>query len=117
MDIGSTNPHEIPLAIHLAIRMAPSHIDLLIKLTPNASDEKIIGVVNTADDEQRLAIKVRAVPEKGKANKAVLKLMAKQLSLPKSTLEVASGTTNRHKTIRITGDPKVIVERLQQLEF
>ena len=109
MDIRST--------ISLAIRLAQNHIDLLIKLTPNSSVDKIIGIIDAGDEEKRLAVKVRAVPEKGKANKAVVDFMAKQLSLPKSTLEIASGTTNRNKTIRITGDPKAIVERLQQLEF
>jgi len=103
--------------IRSTISLAQNHIDLLIKLTPNSSVDKIIGIIATAGEEMRLAIKVRAVPEKGKANKAVVEFMAKQLSLPKSTLEIASGTTNRNKTIRITGDPKAIVEKLQQLEF
>lgn len=105
MDIGSIT------------RLAQNHIDLLIKLTPNSSTDKIVGIIDAGDEEMRLAVKVHAVPEKGKANKAVVDFMAKKLSLPKSTLEIASGGTNRNKTIRITGEPKIILERLQQLEF
>ena len=105
------------MEIRSTTRPAQNHIDLLIKLIPNASTDKIIGIIATGDEQSRLAVKVRAVPEKGRANKAVLDFMAKKLSLPKSTLQIAGGNTNRNKTIRITGDPQMVLERLQQLEF
>jgi len=56
-----------------------------------------------ADGEQRLAVKVTAPPDKGKANAAVVKLLANALRLPKSSLTVASGETSRLKTVAIVG--------------
>ena len=43
-----------------------------VKVTPNASEDKVIGM-----DGEVLKIKVRATPEKGKANQAVIDLLAK----------------------------------------
>ena len=66
---------------------------MLIKLTPNASRDTITGIVATAGDEMRLALKVRAVPEKGRANTALIAFVAKLLALPKSSLKITSGST------------------------
>ncbi len=46
-------------------------------------------------------IRVTAAPEKGKANKAVLNLLAEFLSVPKSSLEIISGETSSNKKIRM----------------
>lgn len=56
-----------------------------------------------ADGLSHLKIRVRAVPDKGAANAAVLKLLAKSLGVPKSALELISGHTARVKTVRVTG--------------
>jgi len=67
------------------------------RVTPRAGREDISlkdGVVH---------IRVTTVPEDGKANKAVLKLLAKALGVPVSTLSVTRGHTSRDKTIRLGG--------------
>lgn len=50
-----------------------------------------------------LKARVRAAPEKGEANAALEKLLAKALGVPKSNVQVARGTTARFKTIEIEG--------------
>lgn len=50
-----------------------------------------------------LKARVRAAPEKGEANAALEKLLAKALGVPKSRVQVARGTTARLKTIEIDG--------------
>ncbi len=66
-----------------------------------------------ADGLAHLKIRVRAVPDKGAANMAVLKLLAKTLGVPKSALELVSGHTARIKTVRIAGlSRSEAVERL-----
>jgi uncharacterized protein len=60
-------------------------------------------VETAADGLSHLKIRVRAVPDKGAANAAVLKLLAKSLGMPKSALELVSGHTARVKTVRVTG--------------
>lgn len=60
-------------------------------------------------------MRVSAVPEKGKANKAMIVALAKALGLPKSSFELLSGDTARQKILRIDGDPEDIIRRLEGL--
>lgn len=62
-----------------------------------------------------LRVRVKAVPDKGKANAAVIAVLAKALGLPKSALTLVAGDTARIKTIAIDGDPAVLVARLETL--
>ena len=50
-----------------------------------------MGLREAADGAVSLAVKVRAQPDQGKANKAVIQLLASTLGLPKSRLSVAAG--------------------------
>ncbi|MFZ2103050.1 MAG: DUF167 family protein [Oricola sp.] len=85
-------------------RSGESGADLFVRVTPNASRNAIEGVEIRDDGQERLRLRVTAQPEKGKANKAVVVLLAKALGLPKSAFEVVSGDTARDKTIRIEAD-------------
>jgi len=44
-------------------------------------------------------VRVTAPPEGGKANDAVVKVLAKSLGLPKSAIEVTRGHSSRHKLL------------------
>lgn len=74
------------------------------------------GVTTDADGQAYLAIRVSAVPEEGKANKALIAFLAKSLKLPKSAIHLISGGTSRKKRLRIDGDPAAIVEKLKIFE-
>ena len=62
-----------------------------------------------------LRLRVAAVPDKGKANAAVVALLAKALDVPKSAIAVTSGETARFKTVRIASDPGALVAALAKL--
>lgn len=68
---------------------------LALKVTPKARQEGV-GDLNAAGE---LIVKVRVAPEDGRANAAVIALLAEQFDLPKSALEIAKGSTGRHKII------------------
>ena len=68
---------------------------LALKVTPKARKEGIEGM-NAAGE---LVVKVRTAPEDGKANDAVIALIAEAFGLPKSSLSIARGATSRHKMI------------------
>lgn len=68
---------------------------LALKVTPRARTEGVEGM-NSAGE---LVVKVRVAPEDGKANAAVIALLAEAFSLPKSRLEITRGSTGRHKII------------------
>lgn len=67
-----------------------------------------------ANGECRLKVKVTVVPEKGKANKALIKLLSKQLGYPPRDLALVSGHTDRNKNILITGDASAVIETLSE---
>jgi hypothetical protein len=74
---------------------------LRLRVTPNAKRERLAVEVD-APGGPRLRVWVTAVPEDGKANKAVVKLLAKALGKPKSAFVIEHGETARDKTIRVT---------------
>jgi uncharacterized protein YggU (UPF0235/DUF167 family) len=65
-----------------------------------------------ADNSMVLKARVRAVPESGKANDALVRLIAGTLQVAKSAVTVKSGAAGRTKTIAVTGDAKVMADRL-----
>lgn len=63
----------------------------------------------------RLRVLVTAPPEDGKANAAVIKLLAKAWRLPKSAFVVIAGETDRNKVLFVAGDPMALEARLAPL--
>lgn len=77
---------------HLAIAGST----IAVKVTPKAARNEVF----VRDGELRVT--VTTVPENGKANAAVIKLLSKALGLPKSRLSVIRGQTARDKVIAIS---------------
>ena len=90
-----------------------SGLGVALHITPGASRAKIVGLVSEADGTQALKVAVTAPPEDGKANQAVIKLLAKEWRLPKSTFSIATGATQRRKTIMIQGDARVLETKIK----
>jgi len=72
---------------------------LQIKVIPSSSKDCIDGLL-----EDTLKVKVKAPPDKGRANKAVIKVLEKTLEQPKGSIHISSGTTSSRKTIEIECD-------------
>ncbi len=75
--------------------------EICVWAQPRARQEGIEGVVCDAAGKNWLKIKVTSPPEDGKANLAIIKILAKELGIPKSSLELVAGATSRQKRIRI----------------
>lgn len=86
-----------------------------VRLTPRADRDRIDSVGEDASGRPLLMARVRAVPEKGEANKAVARLVAKELDVPPSRVSVIGGTTNRLKTLMVEGDVSVLTDRLAKV--
>lgn len=76
---------------------------LHVRLTPKAARNAVQGWEQDADGAQILKASVTAVPENGKANEALIKLLAKHCGLPKSAFVLKSGATNRNKVLLVYG--------------
>ncbi|MET3560138.1 uncharacterized protein (TIGR00251 family) [Bartonella japonica] len=72
---------------------------LFVRLIPKSSVDQIIGVEYRDDGKQYLVVRLRAVPEDGKANKALIKFLAKQWKIPSSCISLKSGATSRYKQV------------------
>jgi len=83
---------------------------LQIKVIPNSSKDCIVGWLGDS-----LKIKVKAAPEKGKANKAVINVLEKTLALNKGTINITCGTTSSRKTVEISHcDGDIIMQQLKK---
>lgn len=80
-------------------------IELFVRLTPRGGADRVEGATSDAGGVVRLAVRVRAVPEKGAANEALERVVAKALGVPRRAVQVTAGHTARTKTLAITGDP------------
>ena len=88
---------------------------LHLRVTPNAGADRIEGVEQRDDGTSILRLRVAAVPDKGRANAAVIALLGKALGVPKSAIAVTSGETARLKTVAIAGDGAALAARLEAL--
>jgi len=88
---------------------------LSLRVTPNAGADRIDGIERRDDGTAVLRIRVTAVPDKGKANAAVIALLAKTLGMPKSSVTLVSGETARLKIVRLDGDPDELAAALAKL--
>jgi uncharacterized protein YggU (UPF0235/DUF167 family) len=86
----------------------------VVRVTPNAGRDAIEGIELRDDGSAVLRLRVKAVPDKGKANAAVTALLAKALGLPKSAITVTHGETARLKTLSVFGDGPDLIARLAQ---
>ncbi len=79
--------------------MAPPSVDILVIARPGSRKESI----EAGEDGKSLIIHVTEQPEKGKANKAILRLLAKKLGVSTSRVTLIQGATSTTKRIRIDG--------------
>ncbi len=84
---------------------------LRVKAHPGARRQGISGAHNGA-----LKVEVTAAPEKGKANKAIIKVLAAALDLPRSNLAIIAGETSGNKKVLISNaEQSAINDKLAQL--
>lgn len=77
-----------------------SELLIPVHVTPKAGRDAVEGEVQDAAGKTWLKVKLRTAPEDGKANKALIVLLAKHFGCPKSSLTIVSGETSRHKLVR-----------------
>ncbi len=77
------------------------------RLQPKAAQDEFAEVT-----EGRIKIRITAPPVDGKANKHLIKFLAKQFKVPQDRVEIMSGDNSRQKRILIM-DPQVLPAALQ----
>ena len=75
-----------------------------VRLQPRASRNEISGYREDPETgEQVLQARVTAPTVDGKANKALIALLAREFSVPKSRIQIVQGETSRDKLIELPG--------------
>lgn len=95
------------------VRAAADGVTVAVRLTPRASANRIEGVAAGAGGTMELRARVTAVPENGKANAALIRMLAKHWKLPKSALRIAGGAKDRRKTVHVEGDTAALIRTIE----
>lgn len=88
---------------------------LSVRLTPRSSRDEIGGVDQLADGRRVLKVRVRALPQDGEANEALVRLIAKALHIPLASVRIEAGASGRVKTLSLGGDPDALRAALTSL--
>jgi uncharacterized protein (TIGR00251 family) len=83
-----------------------------IHLSPRAKSNRLLGIAAAPDGGHALKASVTAPPQDGRANEALLQLLARTWHLPRRDLSIVAGVTSRSKTVRVAGDPRQLITRL-----
>ena len=87
----------------------------LLKVVAKPGSKKQLLLLDS--EEKFLAVAVKAPPDKGKANKEIVKFLAQTLDLPSSAMSIVHGQTSRDKSLLITCDLsfEVLKERIEKM--
>jgi len=88
----------------IKVKKVDGGIIVSVKVQPNASKDRVVG-----EHADLIKIAVTVAPEKGKANKAVIKVLSKWLGVKASDIQIISGETSR--------DKKVFIENINEEDF
>ncbi|MCE5341212.1 MAG: DUF167 domain-containing protein [Planctomycetaceae bacterium] len=81
-----------------------------IKVVPGSSKTIVAGLYNGM-----LKVRLAAPPEKGKANQALIELLAEKFNIPKNSIAIISGQTSKVKkvTMPATSEAKETLRKLK----
>jgi uncharacterized protein (TIGR00251 family) len=87
-----------------------------LKVTPRAAASRVQGVELNGAGPAHLAVRISAPPEAGRANAALIRLLARRWGVPQRDLELVSGAGARHKVLHVHGSPDAVIARLRAIE-
>jgi uncharacterized protein len=81
-----------------SIHDTPAGATFAVKIHPRARKNAITGELGDA-----IKLSLTAPPVEGRANEACIEFLANLLKVPRSSVTIASGQSNRRKVIRVSG--------------
>jgi uncharacterized protein (TIGR00251 family) len=91
----------------LAVRRVGERLVFTVRVTPRASANAVAG-----ERDGVLLVRVTAPPVDGKANEAVVALLARALGTPRGTVQVVGGASARTKRISVPRSADAALSRL-----
>jgi uncharacterized protein YggU (UPF0235/DUF167 family) len=102
----SCSPADGPLARHA------NGVSLAVQLRPGARMNAIEGLAHLGDGRRALKVLVTEQPERGRANRALIELLAKRWHLPRGTISILSGARDHRKVLLIEGESDTLLAEL-----
>lgn len=87
-------------------------VQVFVRVTPKSARDCVEGTTESAEGPA-LQVRVRAVADKGEANRAVEGVVAEWLGIPKTSVSLGAGGKSRLKTLDVAGEP-LALERLMR---
>lgn len=105
-----TNLIEANSKLHL--RSVSEGVMLAVRVTPKSNRDEIAGIERIGG-EAVLKARVRALPEAGRANQALARMVAQWLKLPRSSVSIVQGGKSRLKQVLIEGDAEALIPLIE----
>ena len=96
----------------LPLIAASGGVVVAVRLTPRGRGDRLDGIAQLADGTKVLKASVGAPPEDGRANEALLRLLAAQWRIARRNLTIVAGAKSRNKSVHVAGDPAALLARL-----
>jgi uncharacterized protein (TIGR00251 family) len=87
-------------------------VRVAVRLSPSARADRLDGLARLADGALVVKASVSAPPADGRANDALLRLLAKEWAVPRRDLAIAAGAKSRRKSVHIAGEPSDLLKIL-----
>ena len=94
------------------ITIAGNGLRVAIRLLPRAKADRLVAIDVAAEGGRVLRAAVTAPAEAGRANEALLQLLARGWHIPLRNLSIIKGFTSRNKAVRVAGDPLQLIEQI-----
>ena len=78
--------------------MLPTSINVKVRVQPRSSRDEVVGL-----EAGVLRVRLTAIPERGRANEALVELLADSLGVPKRAVQITRGHGSRDKWVSIEG--------------
>ena len=88
---------------------------IAVRLTPKGGRDSIDGIQTMSDGRAVLKARVRAAPQEGAANDALVALLVKSLGVPPRNVTITAGATSRIKRVHVVGEAGALVAALENL--
>ncbi len=93
------------------LKQAHDGLRVAIRLSPRAKADRLLAIAS-AEGGRVLKVSVTAPAESGRANEALLQLLARAWHLPRRDLSIIIGSTSRNKAVRVAGDPRGLIHKI-----
>jgi uncharacterized protein len=92
--------------------LARDGLRVVVRLLPRAKADRLLAVAEAAEGGRVLRASVTAPPEGGRANEALLQLLARAWHLPRRDLSIVAGAGSRNKAVRVAGNPQQLIDKI-----